>query len=126
MFGIAEPLYRILKEGGVLIIDEMDKSLHYYLTKIIIELFQTSMTNTHNAQLFFTTHDVAHLDKTRFRRDEIWFIEKNTRNASNLYSLAEFKVRNDASYGKDYLKAKYGAVPYTDFDKFASILLVDE
>jgi len=122
MFGFAEPLYRILTGGGVLIIDEMDKSLHYFLTKVIIELFQKSRSNPHNAQLYFTTHDVAYLEKMSFRRDEIWFAEKNTKNASNLYSLAEFKVRNDASYGKDYLRAKYGAVPYTDFDKFAKLL----
>jgi hypothetical protein len=126
MFGFAGTLYQILKGGGILIIDELDNSLHYYITKIIIELFQRKETNPNNAQLIFTTHDVVHLDKTRFRRDEIWFTEKDKENATNLYSLAEFKVRNDASYGKDYLKAKYGAVPYTDFDKFAKLLTDDD
>ncbi|MCB5270224.1 MAG: ATP-binding protein [Candidatus Cloacimonetes bacterium] len=126
MFGFAGPLYQVLKSGGMLIVDEMDNSLHYFITKIIVELFQRKETNPNNAQLIFTTHDIIHLDKSRFRRDEVWFTEKNKENATSLYSLAEFKVRNDSSYGKDYLRAKYGAVPYTDFDKFARLVTEDQ
>lgn len=73
--------------------------------------------NLNNAQLIFATHDTNLLSKDFFRRDQIWFTEKSKYGFSDLYSLAEFKVegskvRNDASYGKDYLLGKYGAIPF--------------
>lgn len=119
---LAVKLYPVLKKGGVLIIDEIDNSMHYFLTRIVIELFQNPKTNPKHAQLIFTTHDIIHLDRHSFRRDEIWFVDKDYRNSSKLYSLAEFGVRKDASYDVDYLRGKYRAIPKVDFEDFALLL----
>jgi AAA15 family ATPase/GTPase len=71
------------------------------------------VTNPHGAQLIFTTHDTNLLNIKKLRRDQIWFIEKDRFAASTLYSLVEFKIRNDdASLEQDYIRGRYGAVPY--------------
>ncbi len=123
---IAIIIYPVLKKGGVLMIDEIDNSMHYFLTRIVIELFQNKKTNPKHAQLIFTTHDIIHLDRHSFRRDEIWFVDKDYRSSSKLYSLAEFRVRKDASYDLDYLRGKYRAIPNVDFEKFAKLLNGDD
>ncbi len=102
-----------LENGSCLVIDEFDAHLHPNLTRKIVELFQNTDTNSRNAQLIFTTHDSNLLDPHLLRRDQICFVEKDKFGASTLTNLVEFKgVRNDASYEKDYLRGKYGAVPY--------------
>ncbi len=113
-----------LKLAGTLFIDEIDAKLHPILTKQIIKLFNSKETNPKNAQLIFATHDTNLLSAGILRRDQIWFTEKNRQGATDLYSLLEFKldddskVRNDASFEKDYLKGRYGAIPYLgDFSK---------
>ena len=118
MLAIYKNLVEVLDNGRTLFIDELDAKLHPLLIKYIIKLFTSEETNTNNAQLIFTSHDVINLSKEIFRRDEIWFVDKNKKDSSStLYSLAEFKlenggkVRNDASYGKDYLYGIYDAVP---------------
>lgn len=106
-----------LVKGRTLFIDELDAKLHPLLTKYIINLFQNEESNLNNGQLVFTTHNTEILKKDIFRRDQIWFSEKNIKGESELYSLVEFvredgkKVRNDASYDKDYLSGRYGAIP---------------
>jgi len=101
-----------LHTGNQLVIDEFDARLHPLITREIIRLFNSTETNPRHAQLIFMTHDTNLLDKDFLRRDQIWFTEKDRFGASHLYSLAEFKVRNDASYGKDYIQGKYGAIPF--------------
>ena len=87
-----------------------DESLH---TESIIRLFNSNETNPNNAQLVFTTHDTNLLTNKLFRRDQIWFTEKNKYGATDLYSLAEIKnVRSDASFEKDYITGRYGAIPF--------------
>lgn len=104
--------------GGVIIIDELDASLHPLLTLEIIKLFNSKETNPKNAQLIFATHDTNILSYGKLRRDQIYFVEKDEYGASDLYSLAEFveedggKVRNDRSYEKDYIQGRYGAIPF--------------
>jgi len=112
LFALAGPLLNALNEGEVLFIDELDSRLHPLVTLAIIRLFSTVESNSKNAQLIFVTHDTNLLDKSLFRRDQIWFTEKNRYGATSLYSLAEFKIRNDASFGSDYIKGKYGAIPF--------------
>jgi AAA15 family ATPase/GTPase len=112
LFDLAGPLLDVLKNGRTLIVDELDARMHPLITSAIIGLFNSNETNPQNAQLIFATHDSTLLKKDRFRRDQIWFAEKDRFGATHLYSLAEFKVRNDASYGSDYIKGKYGAIPY--------------
>ena len=112
-----------LRNGIVLFIDELDAKLHPLLTRYIINLFHNSETNIGNGQLIYSTHDTVNLNKDTFRRDEIWFTEKNNDGISELYSLSDYilpnddenkttkKVRNDATYNKDYLTGRYGAIP---------------
>lgn len=116
MISLYSDIEKCIERGGTIFIDELDAKLHPLLTKYLIQKFHNKITNPNDAQLIYTTHDVVNLRKENFRRDEIWFVEKNIKNESTLYSLAEYKidntkVRNDASYDKDYLLGKYGALP---------------
>ena len=110
-FSLAYPIIDALDNGKRLIIDEFDSKMHPLLTCRIIALFNSKETNPKNAQLIFTTHDTNLLSASIFRRDQIWFTQKDRYGATELYSLAEYKVRNDASFEKDYLSGKYGAIP---------------
>ena len=114
IFALGGPLIEILKEGKILIFDELETSLHPYMVTRIIELFNNPKINTKNAQLIFTTHDTNLLDLNQFRRDQIWFVEKNPADyASDMYSLADLKnVRKDENIEKGYISGKYGAIPY--------------
>jgi hypothetical protein len=124
-FGILGPILAFLGVGlSTLVIDELDARLHPFITRFIIELFHSKQTNPNNAQLIFATHDTNLLTNKLFRRDQIWFTEKDQYGATDLYSLVEYKnVRKDAIYEKDYIAGKYGAVP---FIKNFEVLLGDE
>jgi AAA15 family ATPase/GTPase len=117
LFALAYPLLHALRDGGVLVIDELDARIHPNLVIELIRLFQDSATNPHHAQLIFTTHNTSLLRAKLFRRDQVWFVEKSRQGASDLYSLVEYRVdgkivRNDASFEKDYVAGRYGAVPF--------------
>jgi len=112
MFSMCGPLLDVLSKGMTLIIDELDARLHPIITRQIIKLFNDKNYNTNNAQLIFATHDTNLLDNKFFRRDQIWFTEKNMFGETALYSLVGFKIRNDASFEKDYIAGKYGAIPF--------------
>jgi AAA15 family ATPase/GTPase len=112
IFAMSGPLIDTLKSGEVLIIDELDARLHPLLTKEIVSLFNDPVRNHKHAQLVFVTQDTNLLDNQLLRRDQIWFVEKDRQGASYLYSLAEFKVRNDSTYEKDYIQGRYGAIPF--------------
>ena len=123
MFHLFDFFMDALRNGMVLFIDELDAKLHPLLTRYIINLFHNSETNIGNGQLIYSTHDTVNLNKDTFRRDEIWFTEKNKDGVSELYALSDYildddgdkksgiKVRNDATYNKDYLTGRYGAIP---------------
>ena len=121
MFHLFDFFMDALKNGMVLFVDELDAKLHPLLTRYIINLFHNSDTNKGNGQLIYSTHDTVNLNKETFRRDEIWFVEKDKNGVSELYSLSDYiiedengnakKVRNDATYNKDYLTGRYGAIP---------------
>ena len=125
MFHLFDFFMDALKNGMVLFTDELDAKLHPLLTKYIINLFHNSETNIGNGQLIYSTHDTVNLNKDTFRRDEIWFTEKNRDGVSEIYALSDYileddedsknktskKVRNDATYNKDYLTGRYGAIP---------------
>lgn len=112
LFALAGPILNTLREGRVLLIDELDARLHPLITKTLIELFNSKDTNAKNAQLIFMTHDTNLLNKKLFRRDQIWFAEKNKYEATDLYSLVEYDISDDTSFENDYIKGKYGAIPY--------------
>ncbi len=101
-----------LQTGGLLIADEIDRSLHPTLLLDVINLFTNPETNPNHAQLLCTMHNVVIMDKRFMRRDEIWFVEKNSSGESSVYSLADYNdVRNDADFCKNYILGRYGAVP---------------
>ena len=118
-----------LHNGRVLVIDELDAQLHPILVRHLIELFNNPKTNPKKAQLIFNAqspdllgYKVYNETKgkkiTRLRRDQIYFVEKDNMETSKVFSLIEFKksdggrMRNDASYDKDYLSGVYGGIPF--------------
>ncbi len=114
-FALSAPILEILRTGEILFIDELTDKLHPNLAHQLVALFNSKATNPNNAQLIFTTHDTNFLSSGIFRRDQIWFIEKDRYGAASLYSLGDFKtdkVRKEDNFEKNYLKGKYGAVPY--------------
>jgi uncharacterized protein len=111
MFEISPALLESLEGGRVLILDEFDARFHPLLSRKIVELYNSSANK--NAQLIFATHDTNLLTPHLLRRDQVCFVEKDQQGASHFYSLADFKgVRNDASFEKDYIAGKYGAIPF--------------
>lgn len=125
LFALLGPWFETLEKGKILIIDEFGSNIHTKLSVELIKIFQSKINNT-NAQLIFASHDTNLLRNDLFRRDQIWFTEKDGESgSSDLYSLVEYKinqatsVRNDASFEKDYLIGKYGAIPYFgDINRF--------
>lgn len=109
---LAGALVDTLKNGQVLIFDEFDARLHPLISKAIVRVFNSQETNYNHAQLIFMTHDTNLLSSQLFRRDQIWFTEKNKYGATDLYSLVEYKIKNDHSYERDYINGKYGAIPF--------------
>lgn len=112
-FKMSAPILNTLQEGKILVIDELDASLHPMLTKHLIKLFSDKNINTKNAQLIFATHDTNLLKPQIFKRDQIWFTEKDKYGSTALYSILEIKgVRANDDFEKQYIQGKYGAVPY--------------
>lgn len=104
---------KVLEQGGLLVADEMDAHLHPLLTKHIVALFNSAEHNPKGAQLVFTSHNTNLLDLDIFRRDQIWFTEKDESTAATeLFSLFDFSVRKDAKIERSYLLGRYGAIPF--------------
>ncbi len=107
------PLLDILEKGHIAIIDELETSLHPEIARFIIKLF-SSKHNKKNAQLIFSTHNVALLDSELFRKDQVYFCEKELNKTTKLISLSEFDIRQDANFEKAYREGRLGAVPFID------------
>ncbi|HUT56107.1 MAG TPA: ATP-binding protein [bacterium] len=114
IYNLAGPLMAILGAKGIMLADELDVRLHPNLARWIIEMFMIKRINNKNAQLIMTSHDASFLDRSLFRRDQIWFTEKDESGASRLYSLWDFKARKDENIRGGYLVGRYGAVPFLD------------
>jgi len=118
LFRIAGPMLFCLIKGYIMFIDELDAKLHPLLTRAVVKMFNSPISNRKNAQLIFSTHDTNLLHYGKLRRDQIWFTEKNNQAETDLYSLVEFKlkggakVRKDADFESNYVKGRYGAVPF--------------
>lgn len=110
-FSLAYPIIDALDNGKRIVIDELDSKLHPLLVKRIVALFNDAKTNPKGAQLLFTAHDTFLLSAGLFRRDQVWFTQKNSFGATELFSLAEYKVRSTSPFERDYLLGKYGATP---------------
>ena len=112
---LAGPVMNILSKGLTLVIDELDTSLHTLLVRELVRLFHRPEINTGGAQLVFTTHDTSLLDAPDlFRRDQVWFVEKDLDQASKLLSLSEFSPRKNEAIERGYLIGRYGGVPFLD------------
>lgn len=114
LIGLAGYLVEALNHGNPIIIDEIEAKLHPLVTRAIIELFNDPKLNDNNSQIIFTTHDTNLLNGHALRRDQIWFTEKDRYGASHIYSLADYKEkpRKDASLEKNYIKGRYGGIPF--------------
>lgn len=109
---LAPAIERTLKEGGTLVVDELEREMHLMLIEYVLGRYQEKRNNPAHAQLIFTTHDTSLLNQEILRRDQIYFVDKKREDgASSLYSLADFNIRNDANIQKAYLLGKFGAVP---------------
>ena len=115
MFSFYRPLKSVMDRGSVLFADGLCDSLHPLLTKNIILAFLNPEINTNHAQLIMTSHDVWQIYNNYLRRDEIWLTDKDKEGVSTLYSLAEFKVRDEERHGRvmaeSYLVGNYGGIP---------------
>jgi AAA15 family ATPase/GTPase len=108
-FALSGPLLDIIDKGKVLVIDELDRSLHPLLVRHIIKAFHDPETSRNGAQLLFSTHDTSLLDASFLRRDQIWLTEKNADQSSTLLPLTEFSPRKGEALEKGYLGGRYGA-----------------
>ena len=105
-------IYRSLDTGALLVVDELDASLHTKACEAILGLFSSPKTNPYGAQLVATTHDTNLLRSPLLRRDQIWFTEKNTEGATELYPLSDFRSRQTDNFEQGYLQGRYGAIPF--------------
>jgi hypothetical protein len=113
LFAFAGPWLDSLANGCVLFIDELHDNLHPRLVEFLVQLFHSDDTNPKNAQLVFTTHETSILNQDIFRRDQIWFCEKDEQQASVLYPLTDFSPRKGReNLELAYFSGRYGALPY--------------
>ena len=125
-FALTGPILDVIENGYTLVIDELDSKLHPNLLCSIVSLFNSKELNTKNAQLIFNTHDTNLLSTGLFRRDQIWFTDKNKYGEAKLYSLADFKsdeVKKNEPFEENYIRGKYGAVPFLGFFENLNTLL---
>ncbi|WP_246257318.1 AAA family ATPase [Pararobbsia alpina] len=113
LFAFAAPLIEALNAARVIVVDELDSSLHSYIVRFLVELFHRPAGSSTAAQLIFTTHDTSLLDANIFRRDQVWFMEKNREHASVLVPLTDFSPRKHEALERGYLQGRYGALPLT-------------
>jgi AAA15 family ATPase/GTPase len=115
---LSGPIFDTLISGRLLVIDELDAKLHPLITIHIVNLFNDPETNPNNAQLLFATHDTSLLSSDLFRRDQVWFTEKDEKEQTDMYALNDInlpdgtKVRNDSNLEKNYIRGRYGAIPF--------------
>lgn len=123
-FRLAPLIIDALSTGGVLIIDELEHSMHPFMAEMIIRLFNDPEVNQGNAQLIFSTHNISLMSPERFRRDQIWLTEK-TKGATTLFSLEDFdkkKVKPQSPFNRWYLEGRFGAVPKIDYRSIVNLL----
>jgi uncharacterized protein len=117
-FQLVGPWLVSIKLGLTLFVDELEASLHPLLTRELIKLFQDPDVNKSGAQLIFATHDTTLLDPELFRRDQIWFTEKDNGGATQMFPLSDYKPRKGEAIQKGYLAGRYGAIPIPVLEAF--------
>jgi AAA15 family ATPase/GTPase len=109
---LLKSIFEALDRGSLVVIDELDTSLHTYLTERIVAIFNSRRTNPKGAQLLAATHDTNLLSSNSVRRDEVWFAEKDDFGATVFYPLTDIRTRNTDNLEKGYLQGRFGAVPF--------------
>ena len=120
LYTLGAKIIEALEIGSVLVVDELDTSLHPFITRMILMMFLDDDLNTNGAQLIFTTHDVTLLDQDLVRKDQVWITEKNQEGSTDLYSLQDFEgLREDTPFEK-YSSIKRTAIfpAFKTSDKF--------
>ena len=113
MFALSAPWLDSLDNGHVIVFDELHDNLHPALVRFLVDRFHDPQVNAKGAQLVFTTHDTSILSQDVFRRDQIWFCERNTRQETNVFPLTDFRPRRGVeNLERSYLSGRYGALPY--------------
>lgn len=118
LFAYAAPWLDVLKNGLVLVVDELDNSFHPHLIRYLLKLIHNNELNKSNGQIVFSTHDTSILDSRFLRRDQVWFMEKDEEKATQLYPLTDFHPRKHEALEKGYLQGRFGALPYIGEVKF--------
>jgi len=118
LLAYAGPVLDAIERGRLLVIDELDRSLHPLLARFIVRLMHNPAVSTKAAQLWITTHDTTLLDTDLLRRDQIWFVEKDEHQASRLYPLSDFKPRKNEALERGYLMGRYGGIPFVSEPRF--------
>jgi hypothetical protein len=111
LFSLIGPILDTIENASVLVIDEFECNLHPLISRFLIKLFHFK---NKNAQFIFNTHDTNLLSNKYFRRDQIYFVDKDRYGCSKLYSLYDYNIRYDRTFDKDYLEGKYKAIPFID------------
>ena len=115
LFAYGPIILNALEKGRTIVVDELDNSLHPSLTRYLVELFNDPDVNRNHAQLIFNSHDISLLKLDLFRRDQIYFVEKdNESGVTDLYSLADYSPRKSENIQKGYLQGRYGAIPFPE------------
>ena len=115
---LAPAIESALRNGGVLLVDEIEKEMHPMLVNYIIAKFQSKRTNTNGAQLIFTTHNTELMNMELLRKDQLYFADKNqVDGSSELYSISDFNTRTTENIRKGYLAGKYGATPDIEIEE---------
>jgi len=112
LFACIGPLLDAIEKGKLLVIDDIDSSLHPMVTRFIVGLFHDPVVSRRTAQLWVTTHDTSLLDTDVLRRDQFWFVDKDERQASVLVPLTDFSPRKNEALERGYLRGRYGGVPF--------------
>lgn len=111
LISILTPIIYVLRHGGIIVIDEIESSLHSLLSRKVVELFNCKDINKSNAQVFFTTHETQLLNFSGICKDEVWFAEKSDIGSTVLWSLSEFKIDKRSNLRNGYLEGRFGGIP---------------
>ena len=117
LMALAPAIESVLTKGGLLLVDGIEKELHPALVEFIVAKFQSRKTNPNGAQIVFTTHNSDLLDMELLRKDQLYFVDKNSEGVSELYSISDFSAHATESIRKGYLLGKYGATPNIEIEE---------
>jgi len=112
LLAYAGPLLDAIENGRLLVIDELDRSLHPLLARFVVRLIHNPDISRNAVQLWITTHDTTLLDTDLLRRDEIWFVDKDAKQSTRLSPLSDFKPRKGDVLERGYLMGRYGGIPF--------------